>query len=427
MDKGGTLANLAGGSIEGDVGVYVNSVAATVTNAGLIGGDHYSVQFASPGDLLVARTGARFVGVAAGGGGALDLAGMTGTISGLGGSATVAGSVSGVFESFSSYAIAGRWTLAGIDALASKQTLSVAGDLAVTGKVNLAAAGAIDVLAGGELSFLGGGEILSGAITGAGALSFAAGSVVLNGASLSVARAMISGAAVTLTGTVVNSGALIITTGSVSGRGTTSLINQTTGTISGAGPLSVVLASAVVNDGLLQTRGGGLIVTGPVSGSGRCVVDSGTLGFGSVFSQDVTFAGKSGVLQLARSQEYHGTITGFSTAGATALDLRDIAFVGAGEASFSGTASSGVLTVSDGTHTARIALMGDYLGQTFVSAADGHGGVVITDKGKSAPAALPLVAAMATLAPSASGSCPKIVQHASWRAPPLLANVPRLV
>jgi hypothetical protein len=41
--------------------------------------------------------------------------------------------------------------------------------------------------------------------------------------------------------------------------------------------------------------------------------------------------------------------------------------------------SGGVLTVSDGVHTADIALLGQYAASSFVTASDGHGGTLITD------------------------------------------------
>jgi hypothetical protein len=37
------------------------------------------------------------------------------------------------------------------------------------------------------------------------------------------------------------------------------------------------------------------------------------------------------------------------------------------------------LSVTDGTHTANIALLGNYLASSFVSSSDGHGGTLITD------------------------------------------------
>ncbi len=35
--------------------------------------------------------------------------------------------------------------------------------------------------------------------------------------------------------------------------------------------------------------------------------------------------------------------------------------------------------MTDGTHTANIALLGNYMASTFVAASDGHGGTVVHD------------------------------------------------
>jgi hypothetical protein len=90
---------------------------------------------------------------------------------------------------------------------------------------------------------------------------------------------------------------------------------------------------------------------------------------------------------LAHSQVFTKTVTGFSSKGSTTLDLADIGFVGAGEARFSGTKKSGVLTVTDGTNTAFITLNGDYLRATFVTANDGHGGTDVVAQDTPAVAA----------------------------------------
>jgi hypothetical protein len=81
-------------------------------------------------------------------------------------------------------------------------------------------------------------------------------------------------------------------------------------------------------------------------------------------------------------------IAGFSKTGGTRLDLADIAFVSSTEATFSGTRSGGVLTVTDGAHTAHIALAGDYRDSTFVASSDGKGGTIVVDPsaGTAAPA-----------------------------------------
>ncbi len=178
---------------------------------------------------------------------------------------------------------------------------------------------------------------------------------------------------------------------------------QNAGTIEAAGSGGAAIVSAVVNSGVLEAAGGVLTVSGAVSGSGSAVIAGGALDFASSFSQAVAFTGKSGVLELAHSQSYAAAISGFSKTGGTSLDLRDIGFVSANEASFSGSASAGVLTVSDGTHIARITLVGDYRSSVFTAASDGQGGVIIVDPVPAAPRASAFIAAAASLAGSASG------------------------
>jgi hypothetical protein len=47
--------------------------------------------------------------------------------------------------------------------------------------------------------------------------------------------------------------------------------------------------------------------------------------------------------------------------------------------SYSGDASGGTLSVSDGTHSANIALLGNYMSSVFVAQSDGHGGTSVID------------------------------------------------
>ena len=137
--------------------------------------------------------------------------------------------------------------------------------------------------------------------------------------------------------------------------------------------------AAVVNGGVIESNGGTLTVKGAVTGPGQVAIGGGLADFTSSFSQNVAFTGNTGVLELARSQSYSGTISGFSKTGGTSLDLLDIGFASAGEASYSGTKTGGMLTVTDGAHTAHIALKGDYTTSAFVGASDGHGGVIVHD------------------------------------------------
>ena len=200
--------------------------------------------------------------------------------------------------------------------------------------------------------------------------------------------------------------------GVIAGNRSTALVLDTgANTIANAGHIvsngsgGVTIESAVDNDGVLAAKLGVLTVNGAVSGGGIGVVDGGTLDFASSFNQAVAFRSAAGTLELSQSQSYTAAIRGFSTSGGTALDLSDIGFVSASEATFSGTATSGVLTVTDGTHTAHITLIGDYRASTFVAGSDGHGGTIVVDPAKSAATASDrFVAAMAGMGGPAGGA-----------------------
>lgn len=138
-----------------------------------------------------------------------------------------------------------------------------------------------------------------------------------------------------------------------------------------------LIASRVNNTGILAVINGKLTVSNSVTGSGSAEIGGGTLSFHHKFRQDVKFTGTTGILKLYRSRGYDVEITGFSRSAGTSLVLKDIAFTGAGEASFSGDASSGVLTVTDGSRTARLTLIGDYTGSHFITRSNGHNGVKI--------------------------------------------------
>jgi hypothetical protein len=102
-----------------------------------------------------------------------------------------------------------------------------------------------------------------------------------------------------------------------------------------------------------------------------------TLELPSAFSGNLTFAGSTGTLQLDQSSSFSGTVAGMT--GQDALDLTDIGFANVGTPAYSGNSSGGTLTVSDGAHTANIALLGNYLASTFVASSDGHGGTNIVE------------------------------------------------
>jgi len=225
--------------------------------------------------------------------------------------------------------------------------------------------------------------------------------------------------------------------GVVDGNGSHALIIDTgsnqvanAGLIEATGAGGVTISSAVLSSGVLEAAGGTLTVNGEVRGPGHGVIASGALIVNGAFNQNVTFTATSGTLELGKSQGYAGAISGFSLTGGTSLDLQDIAFVSASEATFSGTATSGVLTVTDGTHTAHLHLSGNYLAATFTASSDGHGGVIIHDPTHTAsappsPAPPPhrFIAAMAGLGATPAGP---VHLPIAIHAPTALLATPRL-
>ncbi len=55
---------------------------------------------------------------------------------------------------------------------------------------------------------------------------------------------------------------------------------------------------------------------------------------------------------------------------------------------YTGNAMSGTLTVTDGTHTARLTMLGSYVAANFHLADDGHGGTLVNDPPVSSGSAI---------------------------------------
>ena len=99
-------------------------------------------------------------------------------------------------------------------------------------------------------------------------------------------------------------------------------------------------------------------------------------------SANVTFAsGATGTLILDASSQFTGTIAGLNSAAPfDTIDLADIAFGSNTTVVYlASSADTGTLTVSDGAHTANIALLGQYSPTSFKIASDGHGGTAVVD------------------------------------------------
>jgi hypothetical protein len=114
------------------------------------------------------------------------------------------------------------------------------------------------------------------------------------------------------------------------------------------------------------------------SGGQSLTVQAGnTVEVASAFTGTVTFAADTGTLKLDYPAGFAGTVAGMT--GQDTVDFTDIDFTKVQQPGYSGDSSGGILTVTDGTHTAAIALLGNYLASTFVPSSDGHGGTNVID------------------------------------------------
>jgi hypothetical protein len=308
---------------------------------------------------------------------------FSGTVTGAGTVDFAAGS-----DSFKTLALSTAHTAIGAATVTLTGGIGVSGLVTATGSSFTIAATGAAVSGGGMLQLLGAADAVVGATTTA----------TLTNADRIMGAGHIGGGSMILlnqgAGVIDGTGALSIDTGAQS------IVNAGLIEATGAGVVSV--ASAVNNSGVLEAAKGTLIVNGVVTGAGKLMIENGgTADFASAFTENVTFAVGGGTLELASSQGYSGTITGFANTGAK-LDLADIDYGAGTKATYSGTTSAGVLTVTDGTHTAKIHLAGNFTGSTWILAGDGHGGTTVVDPPAAGTAdAAPLASAIASFAPAA--------------------------
>jgi hypothetical protein len=189
----------------------------------------------------------------------------------------------------------------------------------------------------------------------------------------------------------LGSGGTIVSTGGVAmsvNTGGNAVTNAGLLEAAGPGGLNITGSGGVANNGTLWANGDGLFVAGSVSGTGSDrITGATTLRIGGTVSagQSVSFdPGSTGTLRLDDSRDFRGTVFGLATNGSNALDLSDISFINS--TTTMATYNGGTLTVTDGTHTAAIALAGNFTGQTFVTSSDGHNGTTVIDPAAGADA-----------------------------------------
>jgi hypothetical protein len=190
--------------------------------------------------------------------------------------------------------------------------------------------------------------------------------------------------------TLINEGTIIANGNNPLVIDTGANVIANSGTMQSTGAGGLIINSDIANSGLLWADGGNITIHGNVSGSGSAIIDgSAVLEFTGADSSSVIFHSATGELILDHSADFTGTISGFSgdgtLTGSDLIDLRDINFSSLEQSSY----AHGVLTVSDGTHTANLDFNGDYQLANFKFVDDGQGGTTVYDPpvtGESAPA-----------------------------------------
>jgi Tryptophan-rich Synechocystis species C-terminal domain/Right handed beta helix region len=113
--------------------------------------------------------------------------------------------------------------------------------------------------------------------------------------------------------------------------------------------------------------------------TGSATIGTGaTLELTAADSASVTFAGATGTLRLDHSSTFNGKIFKFSgngsLSGSDHIDLRDVKYN-----SVHDSYANGVLTVTDGSDTAKLNFNGSYTLASFKFANDGSGGTIVYD------------------------------------------------
>src|SRR5262249_814478 len=137
----------------------------------------------------------------------------------------------------------------------------------------------------------------------------------------------------------------------------------------------------------LDASGTGILIIDPPADT-AAILSGATTEIATASGQNVDFVnnnGTTGKLVLDDSAGFTGAIFGFAGDGTIAnsdtINLKDINFANPTQATYTknGNGTGGILTVSDGTHTASINFVGGYALGNFVFASDGNGGTLIVD------------------------------------------------
>ena len=186
----------------------------------------------------------------------------------------------------------------------------------------------------------------------------------------------------TANNTTINSGGIQYDYGAASGTtlgGSQYVYGSASGTVVSSGGVQDILAggtasSTTIDSGGYQVVDAGGTISGATISGGTLELQNGANTGGST----IDFA-SGGLLKLDGTGTYNMLVAGF-TSPTDVIDLTSINYASA-KISFTEASNdtSGTLSVTDGTHTANITLLGQYTAASFTSASNGAGGISIVD------------------------------------------------
>jgi hypothetical protein len=227
------------------------------------------------------------------------------------------------------------------------------------------------------------GSIRTDRVENAGAIVVTgSGEIEVQGGLLNSGRVVARGGSTLVSLATNNSGA--ITTVDASTKVT---LGDDLNVVTNSGQIMAKSASTIVfEDGVNNVSGGRLMVDlgGFMEIGGAAAGGLATIrGDGSVMNlqgssvalttTNAVFGAGSSRLMLDNSARYAGLVSGFS--GGDTIEVEDIAFV-AGKDFYD--ASTNQLSLSDGIHSTRLQLLGQYAANAFAFASNGHGGTLVS-------------------------------------------------
>ncbi len=179
----------------------------------------------------------------------------------------------------------------------------------------------------------------------------------------------------------------LINQGMIDATGTNSLIIDTgvnavinSGTLEATGRGGLIIQSDVANTGILWANGGNVTLEGNVSGNGSALISgSATFEFAAASAENTAFApGSTGTLVLDHGFDFAGIVSGVTASNH--LDLLDFSFANGVAVNYTANAqdNGGTLSVTDGEHTANIALSGHFDPAGFQTGVDRGTGTLIS-------------------------------------------------